>query len=121
MINDLAAVATDVLMQNVCLSEALMTIELCVAHRLSRVSAPSEGMLQLRQGAPAVQPDPRLRVRDGGLSPGVLLPGGGQETGGTNRRPAPPSPCLPLRAFRPSPTTPLASRRVVKFAPRSGF
>lgn len=100
MINDLAAVATDVLMQNVCVSEALMTIELCVAHRLSRVSAPSEGMLQLRQGAPAVQPDPRLRVRDGGLSPGVLLPGGGQETGGTNRRPAPPSPCLPLRGFR---------------------
>lgn len=40
MINDRAAVATDVLMQNVCVSEALMTIELCVAHRLSRVSAP---------------------------------------------------------------------------------
>lgn len=39
-------------------------------------------MLQLRQGASALQPDPRLRVRDGGLSPGVLLPGGGQETGG---------------------------------------
>lgn len=75
-----------------------MTIGLCVAHRLSRVSAPSEGMLQLRQGAPAVQPDPRLRVRDGGLSPGVLLPGGGQEAGGKNRRPAPPFPlCLPLR------------------------
>lgn len=43
-------------------------------------------MLQLRQGASAVQPDPRLRVRDGSLSPGVLLPGGGQETGGTNPR-----------------------------------
>lgn len=40
-------------------------------------------MLQLRQGASAVQPDPRVRVRDRSLSPGVLLPGGGQKTGGT--------------------------------------
>lgn len=81
------------------------------------VSLPhSEGMLQLRQGAPAVQPDPRLRVRDGGLSPGVLLPGGGQETGGTNRRPASPFPYLPLRGFHRA-----RRQRVVKFAPRSGL
>lgn len=74
--NALIAVVTDVLVPNVSVPEGFG-----LAHRL--VSVPPEGMLQLRQGAPAVQPDPRLCVRDGCLSPGVLLPGGGQETRGT--------------------------------------
>lgn len=78
MRNALLAVVTDVLKPNASVPVALVSLTAC------RVSAPSEGMLQLRQGASAVQPDPRLRVRHGSLSPGVLLPGGGQETGGTN-------------------------------------
>lgn len=51
---------------------------------LLSVFDPSEGVLEFHKGVAAVQPDPSVCVRDGSLPPGLFLPGGRQETRGTD-------------------------------------
>lgn len=112
MINDRAAVATDVLMQNVCVSEALMTIELCVAHRLSRVSAPPHPQRECSNFVKVLQPFNQTHVYvcgTGAFHPVCSYLEVGKKLEVRTAVPLPLSFAFLSVGFRRGPTTPLAS------------